>query len=695
MKTVLSILLLFASLTISAQKKILDHADVEIWNAIKNKAISSDGNFVMYSLEKGEQDQFLNIKDANANLIFEHQRSEEGKFTYNSKFAIFTVKPFKDSIRALQRKKIDKEKLPKDSLGIYNLTNKALVKIANVKSYKIPEKWEGYVAYLLDEAKVAQKKKTESKEKDSIKPKTTKKIKKVGKDTGYHLVIRNLNSGKQDTVKFVKDFIFAKEGKRLAYITSGVDSTSGEGVYIIDLESNKISNVFKSDKAKYAQLSFSDSGKNLSFIVDADTTKIQVRPNELYFWRDGNKGAKKLVDNISAPKNYLVSADGKITFSKDETKLYFGLAKPPIVKDTMLLAEEIVNVEVWTYNEPQLYTVQEIELKNDLKKSFETVIHLNNEKLFQLATIEFPDAEIGNEGNATFTLVNASMPYELESQWTGQNARDYAIVNINTGETTKILSNMAGRVMLSPNGKYAYGFDPVEREWFTVHLASKKVKKLTSGKVFYDELNDSPDHPNSYGLAGWTTNDAAIIIYDRYDIWEFNPDNGQSRKLTNGRDSKIVFRYAKTDAEERFIPTDKDWLLTNFNEINKYSGYYKLNAKTLIGEQLIMEPYSYSTPVKARESEKVIFTRESFIEFPNIHYSDLNFKKPVVISNANPQQKDYNWGTAELIKWTSLDGIELTGMLIKPENFDPNKKYPLLVNFYERSSDDLNNHRSP
>ncbi|MDP2069237.1 MAG: prolyl oligopeptidase family serine peptidase [Lutibacter sp.] len=695
MRTFLSLLLLFASLTISAQKKILDHADVEIWNSIKNKAISSDGNFIMYALEKGEQDQFLKIKDANANLIFEHHRGEEGKFTHNAKFAIFTVKPFKDSIRALQRKKIDKEKLPKDTLGIYNLKDKSLLKIANMKSYKIPEKWEGYVAYLLDEAKVDKKKKPENKAADSIKPKTVKKIKKVGKDTGYHLVIRNLNSGKQDTVKFVKDFIFAKEGKRLAYTTSGVDSTSGEGVYVIDLESNKISNIFKGDKAKYAQLSFSDSGKNLGFIVDVDTTKVQVRPNELYIWHDGNKLAKKQVDNTTAPKNYLVSADGKITFSKDETKLYFGLAKPPIVKDTMLLAEEIVNVEVWTYNEPQLYTVQELQLKNDLKKSFETVIHLNNNKLYQLATVEFPEAEIGNEGNAMFALVNASMPYELESQWTGQNARDYSVVNINTGETTEILKNIAGRVMLSPNGKYAYGYNPIDREWFTVNLASKKVKKLTSGKVFYDELNDSPDHPNSYGLAGWIANDAAIIIYDRYDIWEFNPENGQSRKLTNGRVGKTVFRYAKMDDEERFISTDKDWLLTNFNEINKHSGYYKLNFKTLKGEQLLMEPYSYSTPVKARDSEKVIFTRESFTEFPNILYSDLNFKKPVVISNANPQQSDYNWGTAELINWISLDGIELTGMLIKPENFDPNKKYPLLVNFYEKSSDDLNNHRAP
>jgi len=695
MKTVLSILLIFASLTISAQKKILDHSDVELWNTIKSKTISSDGNFIMYSLEKGEQDQFLKIKDAKTNLIFEYMRGEEGKFTYNSKYAIFTIKPFKDSIRALQRKKIDKDKLPKDTLGIYNLTDKSLVKIANVKSYKLPEKWEGYVAYLLDEVKADKKKKTESKEADSVKLKTTKKIKKVGKDTGYHLVLRNLHSGEQDTVKFVKDFIFAKEGKRLAYITSGIDSTSSDGVYVIDLENNNNINVFKGDKAKYAQLSFSDSGKNLGFVVDVDTTKIQVRPHELYIWRDGNKLAKKLVDNTSSPKNYLVSADGKITFSKDETKLYFGLAKPPIVKDTTLLEGEIVNVEVWTYNEPQLYTVQELQLKNDLKKSYETVIHLNNDKLIQLATVEFPDAEIGNEGNAMFALVNNSTPYELESQWTGQNARDYAIININTGETIEILKKMSGRVRLSPNGKYAYGYNPVDSIWFTVNLTSKKLKKLTSDKVFYDELNDSPNYPNSYGLAGWTANDASIIIYDRYDIWEFNPENGQSRKLTNGRDDKIVFRYAKMDSEERFIPTDKDWLLTNFNESNKSSGYYKLNFKSLKGEQLMMEPYSYSTPVKARESEKVIFTRESFIEFPNILYSDLNFKKHIVISNANPQQSEYNWGTAELINWTSLDGVELTGMLIKPENFDPNKKYPLLVNFYEKSSDDLNNYKEP
>ena len=64
-------------------------------------------------------------------------------------------------------------------------------------------------------------------------------------------------------------------------------------------------------------------------------------------------------------------------------------------------------------------------------------------------------------------------------------------------------------------------------------------------------------------------------------------------------------------------------------------------------------------------------------------------------SHANPQQDDYLWGSAELVEWTSLDGIPLQGMLFKPENFDPNQKYPMMVYFYEKMSNTLHNHRPP
>ena len=69
----------------------------------------------------------------------------------------------------------------------------------------------------------------------------------------------------------------------------------------------------------------------------------------------------------------------------------------------------------------------------------------------------------------------------------------------------------------------------------TYNLKTKKYLELTKDKVFQDELNDVPNFPSSYGFAGWTKNDESIIIYDRYDLWEFDPDKGMGRRLTKGR----------------------------------------------------------------------------------------------------------------------------------------------------------------
>jgi dipeptidyl aminopeptidase/acylaminoacyl peptidase len=695
MKTFLFSLLILISTFTFSQKKILDHQDFEIWNTIKNPTISPNGSYIMYSLEKGEADNFLKIKDAKASIILEHDRAQKGQFTFDSNYALFTIKAWKDSISEMKRKKVKKDKLPKDSLGIYNLIDDSLVKIANVKSYKIPEKWSGFIAYQFEENKPLEKKKGNDDKSEDKKKEKKNKIKKVGKENGYHLVLRNLVTKKQDTFKYVTNFSFAKKGKRVAFTTSGDDKKEKAGVYIINLETNVLNQIHEIDKAKYYQLNFSETGKKLAFIVDEDTTKVQVRPNKLFSWIEGNDLAEKLVDVTSAPLGYRVSSDGQISFSKDETKLFFGLATPPIVKDTTLLDDEIVNVEVWTYDEPRLYTVQELQKKNDIKKSYTTVINFNDNKLSQIATVDYPRASLGNEGNAKYALVSTPIPYQLESQWTGNRASDYAVVNTITGETNKILTKISGRISLSPAGKYAFGYNVADSTWFTYDLATNKYLNLTKGKIFYDELNDSPRHPGSYGAAGWTKDDISLLIYDRYDIWKFNPESGSSTRLTKGRENTTTYRYVKLDIEKRYIDINEDWLFTTFNESNKNSGYFEFNPKNNKGKQILDGAFRYSSPIKAKLSDKLIFTRQSFEEFPNIRYSNLNFKRPTVISNANPQQKDYNWGTIELVKWTSLDGKELTGMLVKPEDFDSTKKYPMIVNFYEKSSNRLHSHRAP
>jgi dipeptidyl aminopeptidase/acylaminoacyl peptidase len=98
---------------------------------------------------------------------------------------------------------------------------------------------------------------------------------------------------------------------------------------------------------------------------------------------------------------------------------------------------------------------------------------------------------------------------------------------------------------------------------------------------------------------------------------------------------------------------------------------------------------------KVKNADKVLFSKQSFIQYPDVLYSGMDFSKPIQVSDANPQQQNYYWGSVELVHWTSYNGIPLEGLLYKPENFDATKKYPVIVYFYERYADQLNSHWIP
>lgn len=124
---------------------MLSHDDYALWHTITDQAISPDGNFVGYSLERGEKDSFLKLTNAKGAEILSYDRGKKAAFSYDSKHLIFTITAWKDSIIAMKRRKVKKKDLPSDSLGVFDMVRKELMKIANVESYKLPEKWSGYM----------------------------------------------------------------------------------------------------------------------------------------------------------------------------------------------------------------------------------------------------------------------------------------------------------------------------------------------------------------------------------------------------------------------------------------------------------------------------------------------------------------------------------------------------------------------
>ena len=223
---------------------------------------------------------------------------------------------------------------------------------------------------------------------------------------------------------------------------------------------------------------------------------------------------------------------------------------------------------------------------------------------------------------------------------------------------------------------------------------------MTTPRTFpaWDEDNDKPDYPYPHGYAGWVKDDAAVLIYDRYDIWSFDPEGKKApvRLTKNGRDNKVAYRRIDLDREQEYVDLKQPMLMTGFNEVDKSTGIYRANLSAPATPKLLLGGnFNYDKVMKAKKADKYIYTRENYEVYPDVWATDANLKKSVQLTQGIRQQEPYIWGTAELISWISLDGRMLEGVIYKPADFDPNKKYPMIVNFYERNSETLNKYHMP
>ena len=677
-------------------KKALDHSVYDSWKEITYKELTPDGTSAVFTINPQDGDGkvvFYNLKSNTQDSI---HRASDIALTFDSKFAVFKIKPQQKVVKELRRQKKKKEDLPKDSLGIYSFQTRKTEKLANIKSYQIPEKASGWLAYQKDVKKEDPKTNSDTGSK-------AKKAKKNNEENGYTLVLRKLADGKEQTFEFVKEYQFAKYGQGLLFSTTGNDSTLTAGVYWYDLKNESLNAIHQGHpKYKYKALAISEAGDQAAFLLDSDTTKALIRSFKLFQWKTGSPSAQLLdvANNPAFPQDWLVSEYYTPRFSKNGTKLFFGSAPKPFVQDTTLLPEEIVNVEVWHSEDDYIYPQQNAQLNAEKKRTYLNAISLETNTMVSLGSKDIPTVSLGDEGDANVLLGETNVPYRKAITWEGGTAQDIYLFNLTDKSNKKIATAVRGNASFSPKANYVYWFNEIDTAWFSYNVKSGKTVKLNQNLkvLFADEQDDHPDYPNRYGAAGWTANDDRFIAYDRYDLWSFDPNNNSDPvNLTKiGRSQKIVFRYVKLDEEERFIDPNKELLLSAFDETTKASGYYTLTLKNGKLTKRLMDNYSFDDVKKAKQSNQLLFTRENFREFPDVWTTaDVNFGSIKKISDANPQMKNYLWGNIELVNWTSLDNIPLSGLLIKPENFDPSKKYPMMVYFYERMSDGLHRHIAP
>jgi dipeptidyl aminopeptidase/acylaminoacyl peptidase len=683
----LAFLLLLAP-RLDAQKRPLNTGDIESWRRITEKVISPDGRWIAYKTEPWKGDSRIYLYSREGENKFEYDRGTDIEITDDSAFMIFTVKPGTESIREAKLRKTEKTDVPGDLLGIYAIRSGKLDLIKKIKNSKVPEKWAGWLAYQVETpAEEAGGEKTEA-----------ERRKKESEKNGFRLHLRNLENGVIRSWPFVTEYHFAEKARKMIFVSTGDAEEWAAGIYFYDLETEKAYPVMTGQK-EYKQITVSEKGGRLAFLLKPED-ESRVEGFSLYLW-DGQGRAEELVNKNSPgmPENWRISENGRISYSDDGKRIFFGTAPLRPERDADIPDDEFPCVDVWHGGEGELHSVQLANRDREMKRAYLAVYDLENRNLMQIETEDTPRSRLLEGGDADVVLLHSSAPYELQSMWDPLHY-DVTLLDLTTGRRWIIKKNIGTEIQASPGGEYLFWFNYDDYSYYTYHIETGREHRITEPAVIRAdfETNTTFDRNEPYGSAGWLEDDRAVLIYDRYDIWKVDPENNhEPENLTvGGRRDKIVYRLIRFDKAGDPLDGEEMHYLIGTDEVSRSSGYYRWALKSgAEPERLTGGAYRLSNPVKAEKSDTVVYTKETFNTFPDLLVSDLEFRNSIRISEANPQQSDFLWGTAELYEWTSLDGRRLEGLLYKPEGFDPSKKYPMIVQFFHKSSGELYYHRGP
>ncbi len=713
---------LLATLTLaggaSAQKKVLDHGAYDIWKTIRGERISPDGAWVLYRLEPRVGNAALVVAPAGTASAarVRVERVGDAAFAPDSRTVVFTIVPAHDSVRVLKLAKTKKDAMPPDTLGILDLATGEVTRVAGLESWTLPEEGGFMVAYLQEPEKPARKEADDAEPgqaaPEPVQPEAAPAAPEEKAESGkerkkpdtFTLVLRDLATGAERRFERVTSYALADDGRRAAYAASS-DDGSGDGVYVVETATGESRMVLAGEGA-YERMALSGDGRQLAFVTDRDDVEADQPSFALYHWKEGEEAARRLVaegaDGI--PPGWWVSRNGEVTFSENGRRLFFGTAPRPAPEpEDTLLDDEKVELDVWNWQDPLIQPMQKLEADRERKRTYRAVALLDRGgAIVQLATEAMPEVEVGGKGDADVAVAETGVPYRHLVGIDAPEHADIWIIDVRSGERRRVLEDgQVSRMALSPEAKHVAWYDYRARQWMAMPVDGDAPAAVTS-KIPYplwDEDDDHPMMPSPYGMAGWTEGDRAVLIYDRYDIWAVSPDGrGSPRAITEqyGRENELRLRYLDLDPDGDAVPADAPLLLSAFQLETRDAGFFRDRVSgSATPEPLVYEPKLYRRVDRARDADVLLYTREDVSEFPDLWVADASFGGAHRVSDANPQQAEYNWSTVELVHWLSTDGIPLDGLLYKPEDFDPTKQYPMMVTFYERSSDELHAHAPP
>ncbi len=501
--------------------------------------------------------------------------------------------------------------------------------------------------------------------------------------------------GKTSTlIENVKEYEFNKAGDVLAFVQKkdshyilGVIGLASETYHTKHLKRSEFP-ITKLVWGEDNNLAFLEAMENenhsVNWIVDV------IKEQQVFSYNN--------LDNQINDKDFRIlnTLGTTLHFSDNGEKLFFHFQHKEEKSDQKI---EDTIVQVWNTRDALTYPSRMAYGDYYQNPKILAVWKLKNNTVLPLGTKESPNAVWGNNDKYIYTYG------QFDDRAPGADngiATPVYVYDSDTGNSHFVLNRKYKMpLQVSPSGRFLSYF--AGADWWLFDALTKEHSNITTklNLEFVNEEKKRAGIHTSYGSPGWNKEETGILLYDKYDIWLVSHDGTRTQQLTNGHTENKTYRIAhKEKLNPRLGPyitnsfnLSKGILLAIHNNINHSTAYAILKDNKF---STFTESTGYLGNLNGDEKwESFIYTEEYFDRPPLLKKYNLKTKKTTELHQSNSQHHSFKWGKSELVKYQLEDGTELKGALFYPSNYDNSRRYPMIVNIYQKLSNTVNRYQNP
>jgi dipeptidyl aminopeptidase/acylaminoacyl peptidase len=680
------------------QARRLEPAEYGRWEqlAAQRTPLSPDGRWLVYGIARSNRQNELRVQSSDGGPVTALPFGEQPAFSDDSRWLGYLIglSEEDEAKRRKERKPLHKQ------LGLLELATGKQTTIEGIESFAFNATGTHLAMRRYAPAS------PDDRARDADPPPTADEV--VG--PGTTLIVRELATDRDMTFGWVSEIAWQDYGSLLAFAVT-VEGGVGNGVQLYDPTSGAL-RVLDSSSSTYSGLAWRKGSASLAALRSRSESGRDGPTHTTLAWPDvaGQPATRRELDAAAAglPRDLRVVRFRTPSWSEDGARLFVGVApwapapERPANLSRRLDAtsgnpDEMPDVQVWHPRDTTVMARQRVDARRDRERSMLAAWWVADGRLVRVA--QSPSEVATPIRRQPFALVIDTEVFAMERSL-GRVVANAWTVDLRTGSRSDPLTRIADRYLQSsPGGRYLLYLQG--DHYWTVDLASGRRTNITASlaTTFVDRESDTTEiQKPPFGVGGWTTGDAAVLVYDKLDIWEVRADGSGAIRLTSGAAGEVRHRYVRLDPEDEWIDRDRPIHVSTFGMRTKASGYARVapgppSASSVTG--LVSLDKRVDRLAKAKRADRFAYVVQAFDDSPDYLVGGPALADARPISATNPFMSEYSWGRSTVIDYKTAQGVPLQASLVYPAGYEAGRRYPMIVYMYERLSDNVHTFSVP